>query len=52
MTVKDNKIVKATEDELFALYLERNLDDIMSFNEYLYSMRKAGVDICKSETQS
>lgn len=52
MVVVDNKIVKATEDELFSLYLERELDDIMSFKDYLYSMQKAGVKICKSETQS
>ena len=52
MTIVDNKIVKATEDELFEIYLEQEFDNIMTFREYLYSMRKAGVEICKSETQS
>lgn len=52
MIVKDNKIVKATEDELFGVFLEQELDDFMTFSDYLYAMRKAGVEICKSETQS
>ena len=34
MTVKNGKIVKATEGELFGHYLKAGFDDIMSFEEY------------------
>jgi hypothetical protein len=42
MKVENKKIVEITEAELFSLYLERNMDDIMDFNEYRYRMEKAG----------
>ena len=42
MKVENGKIVEITEAELFGLYLERNMDDIMDFNEYRYRMEKAG----------
>lgn len=42
MKVEDGKIVEITEDELFVLYLKREMEDIMSFNEYVVRMRKAG----------
>lgn len=34
MIVKNGKIAQATEDELFAYYLQRGFDDIMSFTDY------------------
>ena len=42
MKIVDNKIIEATEDELFDLYLKRGMDDIMDFNEYELKMERAG----------
>jgi hypothetical protein len=42
MKVENKKIVEITENELFSLYLERNMDDLMDFHEYRYRMEKAG----------
>lgn len=45
MKIENNKIVEATENELFEYYLNREYDDIMTFSDFLWSMRKAGVRI-------
>ena len=42
MKVENGKIVEATEDELFGLYLDRGMDDVMDFHEYENRMQKAG----------
>lgn len=42
MKVENNKIIEATEDELFDLYLKRDMDLIMDFNEYKRRMKSAG----------
>lgn len=42
MKVKNGKIVEITENELFGLYLERGMDDVMDFREYRHRMEKAG----------
>lgn len=42
MKVENGKIVQITEQELFRLYLEREMDDVMDFNEYKYRFEKAG----------
>lgn len=42
MKVEDGKIVEITKDELFGLYLSREIDDLMDFNEYLYRMKEIG----------
>lgn len=42
MKIENNKIIEATGDELFSLYLEREMDYIMDFNEYKRRMEKAG----------
>lgn len=42
MKVSDAKIVEITESELFDLWLERGMDDIMSFPEYINCFRSAG----------
>ena len=34
MKIEKGKIVAATEDELFSLYLKREMDAIMPFAEY------------------
>lgn len=45
MIVKDGKIVEITESELFSLYLEREMDDIMSFPEYAARFKAAGCKV-------
>lgn len=42
MKIKSGKIVEITESELFNLYLEREMDDIMDFNEYKRRMKDSG----------
>lgn len=45
MKIEKGKIVAATEDELFSLYLKREMDTIMPFNEYKERMKTAGCRI-------
>lgn len=49
MTVKDGKIVKATEEELYSHYLKRGFDDIMSFSEYMNRCSELGTKIIEKE---
>lgn len=42
MKIENEKIVEATENELFDLYLKREMDYIMDFHEYKRQMNKAG----------
>lgn len=49
MKVENNKIVEATEDELFDVYLERGLDDIMSFTAYKEAIKRNGCVIISKE---
>ena len=42
MKVEDGLIVEITENELFSLYLERELEDALSFYEYKQRIREAG----------
>lgn len=49
MVIKEGKISKATEDELFAHYLKRGFDDIMSFEEYKNRCIELGVEIVGKE---
>lgn len=45
MTIKDGKIKRATEDELFSVYLKRCFDDIMSFGDYKKRCQDLGTEI-------
>lgn len=45
MKIENEKIVEITENELFKLYLDREMDDIMDFNEYKWRMEKAGCTV-------
>ena len=45
MKVEDGKIVEATENELFGLYLERGMDDVMDFHEYRRRMEHVGCKV-------
>ena len=42
MTVENDKIIKITEKELFDLYLDRGIDEIMSFPSYKERFITAG----------
>ena len=42
MTVENDKIIKITEKELFDLYLDRGIDEIMSFPSYKERFIAAG----------
>lgn len=45
MKIVDGKIVEATENELFRLYLDREMDDALSFTEYVVRMQNAGCEV-------
>ena len=47
MEVVNNKIVEATEDELFSVYLKQGIDDIYSFPDYINRMIAIGVNVTK-----
>lgn len=49
MKIENGKIVAATEDELFRLYLDRGIDDVMSFPDYKLQMVAAG---CRIEVKN
>lgn len=51
MTVENGKIVKITENELFDIYLNRGMDDVMSFPDYKERFEKAGC-VVESEEAS
>ena len=42
MRVENDRIVEITEVELFKLYLQYSLDDIIDFHEYKQRMKKSG----------
>lgn len=42
MRVEDGKIVEITESELFALYIDRGMDDLMDFHEYKRNFERGG----------
>lgn len=45
MKVSDGKIVEITETELFDLWLERGMDDLLSFPDYIRSFQSAGCKV-------
>lgn len=49
MKIENNKIVEATEEELYTVYLDRGYDDIMPFTLYLHSCRVNGTKIIEEE---
>lgn len=42
MKIENGKIVEATENEMFSIYLDRGFDNVMDFHEFLYRIKKAG----------
>lgn len=49
MRVDNGKIVEATKNELFSLYLARGMDMVMDFNEYVNRMEECGCKVVWSE---
>ena len=45
MKIENGKIVETTESELFSYYLKREMDDIMSFSDYLERFKSSGSKI-------
>ena len=45
MKIENGKIVQATEDELFGVYLARGFDEIMSFVDYKERCEAAGTEV-------
>ena len=45
MIIENGKIVLATDTELLKLYLDRGMDNIMTFPEYKMRMEHAGCEI-------
>lgn len=45
MKIRDGKIVEATENELFDVYLKKGLDDIMPFDFFMMRCKKLGTEI-------
>lgn len=44
MVIQDNKIIEATENELYSYWLKQ-WSDLISFDEYIKKMKKNGVII-------
>lgn len=49
MREKDGKIIQATEEELFAIYLERGYDDLFSFDFYKRRCVELGTKIIERD---
>ena len=45
MITENGKIIEATENELFAVYLKRDMDLIMDFPTYMEKMKKEGCTV-------
>lgn len=49
MRTENGKIVEITEDELYSLWLERGIYDIMSFTEYMFRFEELGTKIIRGK---
>lgn len=49
MKVQNYKIVEATENELFGIWLDRGLDDVMSFTDYKERCTRLGTRIIEDK---
>ena len=50
MILENNKIVEATENELFGYYLSRGYDDVMDFHTFKQGCQKGGTRIEQHST--
>lgn len=49
MKIENGKIVEATENELYSVYLKREMDYIMDFHEYKRKMIESGCIIINEQ---
>ena len=49
MKIERNKIIEATEDELYSRWLKLELDDLYAFDDYLQKMKANGVSIIDNQ---
>lgn len=49
MEIVNGKITQATQSELYSYYLTREIDDVLSFQDYLRQMKECGTVIIKEE---
>ena len=49
MKIKENKIIRAPEDELLECYLRKGYDDVMPFAEYKRRCVEAGTEIVRKD---
>ena len=49
MKTDNGKIVEITENELYSLWLERGMDDIMSFTEYMLRFESLGTVVHRDQ---
>lgn len=47
MKTIDGKIVEATENELYEIYLKKEYDEVMDFNEFLFQCKLLGTKVIK-----
>lgn len=45
MKIENGKIIEATRAELYRQWLTGDWDEFMPFEEYIYHMEKAGVEV-------
>ena len=51
MKAENGKIIEATEEELFEVYLKRGYDDLFSFDFYIQRCKELGTSIIKSKDE-
>lgn len=49
MKIEHGKITEATEDELFAYYLNKDWDEVICFPDFLRACRRQGTVILEEE---
>ena len=52
LKIENDKIISATEDELYSHYLSGGWDDIYPFDIYVCTMINSGVEIIKKESST
>lgn len=52
MKIENEKIIQATEDELYSYWLSRGWYDIYSFPEYMQRMKDAGCEVIAEMPQT
>ena len=49
MKTVNGKIVEATENEMFKIYLERGWDDVMPFSEFVFICEQNGTMVVSKQ---